>query len=97
VVDQPVRVSVQGEDLVARLHDICRDAALVASERVWPLGTEVGLAMQLPGADEVLEVGGTVVRLATGAEPSGMAVLFSGLTPSAATRIDLFIAEREAV
>jgi hypothetical protein len=93
VVDTPVKVRDGGTDHDARLRDICREAALVECDRSWPLDTEVGLKMELPGAGGPVEVGGRVIRLAP-AEGGrhGVAILFTNVTASAGMRIDFFVA-----
>src|SRR5688572_6017928 len=78
VVDVPATLKADGADHPARLRDICRDAALVEAERAWPLETEVGLRMELPGTGGSVDVRGRVIRLAPGeAGRHGMAVLFT--------------------
>jgi hypothetical protein len=91
VVDLPVRCVVDGRSVPARLRDICRDAALVEAHETFPLETRMVLALELPGAG-ALEVAGRVIRLTEGeGDARGMAVLFTGATPAAVTRIDLFL------
>jgi hypothetical protein len=92
-VDVPVRLTVEGRAHVGRLRDVCRDAALVEVHGRWPLGTPVVLAMELPGTEWPLQVGGTVIRVAPGeGDATATAVVFTDLTPAAETRIDFFIA-----
>jgi hypothetical protein len=92
-----VRVGVQlalgAERFPGQLRDLCRDAALVEVEREVAVGSEVALAVQLPGTGGPLQVVGHVVRTAAG-DHGGLdiAVLFSEVTPAAETRIDFFIA-----
>jgi hypothetical protein len=88
--DVPVHILDQGTEHQARLRDICRDAALVEAPQTWPLESELGLKMALPGINEVIEVKGRVIRL----EPSvnGIAILFTEVTPLAGMRIDFFVA-----
>ena len=89
--DVPVRCQAEGRTFPGRLRDICRDAALVDVHEALPLDTRVLLAMHLPGVGAV-EVTGRVIRLAEGeGDARGIAVLFTDATPSAATRIDLFL------
>jgi PilZ domain len=93
VVDVPVRLEAESTTVSGRLHDICRDAALVECGQVWPVGTPVTVAFELPGTGGPLQVPGSVVRLAGDAnDPRGMAILFTNLTPAAETRIDFFFA-----
>jgi PilZ domain len=93
--DVPVRLTVDGHAYVGRLRDVCRDAALVEAHGRWPLGTAVILAMELPGTEWPLQVGGTVIRVGPGeGDATATAVLFGDLTPAAETRIDFFIALR---
>ncbi len=95
-VDLPVRCLVDGRSFPGRLRDICRDAALVEAHEAFPLETRMVLALELPGAGAV-EVAGRVIRLAEGeGDARGMAVLFTGATPAAATRIDLFLSRDPA-
>jgi PilZ domain-containing protein len=93
VVDIPVRCTALGQTFPGHLKDICRDAALVESHQVCPLETRVVLSMELPGNEGVVDIGGKVIRLAAGeGDARGMAILFTDLTPTAATRIDFFLA-----
>src|SRR5262245_9831742 len=95
-VTVPVRLSVGGDLLPGLLRDVCRDAALVESPRALALGTAMRLETELPETGGAFEVAGRVIRLA---EPEGevhpLAVLFTDVSPSAATRIDLFLARQE--
>lgn len=86
-----MRLTVEGVVHPARLKDICRDAALVEGETVWPLESEVSVAMELPGTGGPLEVGGQVIRIVPG-ERKGMAILFTKVSPAAGMRIDFFVA-----
>jgi hypothetical protein len=92
----PVRLRLEGEELSGLLRDICREAALVEAPRELPLETSLSLLMDLPIAGGPLQVSGRVVRRT---EPEGdvhpLAILFSGLTPAAATQIDLYLAQLE--
>jgi hypothetical protein len=93
--DVPVRLTVEGQAYVGHLRDVCRDAALVEVHGQWPLGTLVTLAMELPGTEWPLQVGGTVIRVAPGeGDATATAVLFDDLTPAGESRIDFFIALR---
>jgi hypothetical protein len=87
------RVTLGPERFPGLLKDVCRDAVLVEVDRSIPVGSELALALELPGTGGPLEVVGTVVRLAPG-ERGGhdVAILFNDLTPAAATRIDFFVA-----
>ena len=92
----PARFAVEGRAYPARLKDICRDAALIEAHEVFPLETRVVLTLDLPGAG-VVEVAGRVIRLAEGeGDARGMAILFTDATPTAATRIDLFLSRTDS-
>jgi PilZ domain-containing protein len=92
-VDLPVRCTASGRTFPGHLKDICRDAALVESHELCPLETRVVISMELPGYDGAVEIGGRVIRLAAGeGDARGMAILFTDLSPAAATRIDFFLA-----
>jgi len=92
VVDIPVKLRADGADHPARLRDICRDAALVEADRSWPLETEVGLRMELPGTGGAIDVAGRIIRLASAEAPRhGMAILFTDVTAAAGMRIDFFV------
>jgi hypothetical protein len=96
-VDVPARLTVGGETLDGRLHDICRDAALVLAGRSWPLETPMGLEAELPGVPGRVRASGRVVRLAAAEQGQhGMALLFDELAPESALRIELYISDREA-
>lgn len=92
-VDVAARLTIGGAQHTGRLRDLCRDAALVEADRAWPLETEVTVAMELPGTGGPLEVSGRVIRLAPGeGGVTGLAILFTNVSPAAATRIDFFVA-----
>jgi len=96
VVDIPVRCTAEGRTFPGHLKDICRDAALVESHQLCPLETRVVIVMDLPDSDGVVEIGGRVIRLAAGeGDARGMAILFTDVSPAAATRIDFFLARLE--
>jgi Tfp pilus assembly protein PilZ len=92
-VGVPALIFLGTERFMGQLKDICRDAALVETQRNLSLGTELALALALPGTGGPLQVAGKVVRVAPG-EDSGqdVAVLFTNVTPHAETRIDFFVA-----
>ena len=93
--DLPVRCLVEGRAFPGRLRDICRDAALVDVHEAVPLDARVALTVDLPGAGAV-EVAGRVIRLAEGeGDARGIAILFADATPTAATRIDLFLSRQD--
>jgi len=92
----PVRLAVAGEELPGLLRDVCRDAALVESPRALELETLVLLSTELPETGGPFEVAGRVIRAAEAeGEIHPLAVLFTEVSPSAATRIDLFLARQE--
>jgi hypothetical protein len=93
VVDIPVRLTSEGATFPGHLRDICRDAAWVESEKGCALGTEIAMALELPGTGGPMVIEGRVIRVAPGEKaPNGMALLFKDLPPASATRIDFFIA-----
>jgi hypothetical protein len=101
VVDVPARLTVGRDSLEGRIRDVCHDAALFEGARWFPLGTEVALVMELPGADGPLQATGKVVRLAPGEQGTHcMAILFDELPRDSANRtsffIEFFIAQQEA-
>jgi hypothetical protein len=92
-VSVPVQLVLGAERFAGRLKDLCRDAALVEVDREVAVGSELALALKLPGTGGPLQVAGRVVRAATGDDGGhDIAVLFSEVTPAAETRIDFFIA-----
>ena len=90
----PVRLGTGAASIEGHVHDICRDAVMVETARVWPVDTELQLSMELPGSDEPIELKGRIVRIADGVDgaPRGMAVLFTDVTPAAVAQIDIFLA-----
>jgi hypothetical protein len=92
-VNVAARLTTQGLVFAGQLRDICRDAAWIESARECPIGATVTVAMELPGTGGPIEVSGTVIRVGPGEhQPHGLAVLFEDIPPSAATRIDFFVA-----
>ena len=95
-VEVPVRLTSGGDAFPGRLRDVCRDAVLVETHRALPVDAEVAVAMALPGTGGPLEVGGRVIRIDAGeGDAQRLAILFTSVTPAAATRIDFFIAQHE--
>lgn len=92
----PVRLGTGAASIEGHVHDICRDAVLVETGRVWPVDTELQLTMQLPDSKEPIAVKGRIVRIAEAADgaPRGLAVLFTDVTPAAVARIDLFLGSK---
>ncbi len=93
VVDLPVRLLVGGRTVPGYIVDICRDAAWVESETPCSIEAIVSLSVEFPGAEGgAIDIIGRVIRVGAGEKaPHGMALLFTGLTPAATTRIDFFI------
>jgi hypothetical protein len=91
VVDLPVRLTVDGRTVPARLHDICRDAALVEAHQRCVVGAKVALAWESPGGG-MTQVEGTVLRVSAGeGDARRAAVLFTDVAPATATAIELLI------
>jgi hypothetical protein len=73
-----------------------RDAALVETERSFPLQTEVMLETELPKVTRAIRAAGRVVRHAGGHDGAqAMAILFDEVSAEVALRIDLFVCEQE--
>jgi hypothetical protein len=85
-------VSHGAERFRGLLKDICRDAVLVEVQAEVAMGSELAVALELPGTGGPLLVTGKVVRLARTEHGLDVAVLFADLTPAAETRIEFFIA-----
>jgi PilZ domain-containing protein len=91
VVDLPVRLGIDGQTGPGRLHDVCRDAALVETHLRCTVGTNVALAWELPGGGMV-QVAGVVLRIsAAEGDARRVAVLFVDVAPAAATAIELLV------
>jgi PilZ domain len=93
-VDLPVRLDFAGASFGGRARDLCRDAVLVEADVALSLDTAVSVTFQLHRSEGPLQVAGRVVRAVAAADGHlpAMAVLFTELTPSAVTSIDMFIA-----
>jgi hypothetical protein len=89
----PGRVALaHGEVLHGEVHDICRDAALVAVPRSLELEVPVTLSVCLPGFLGSFEAFGRIVRLAGLMDGGhGIVVLFTELSPNAVTAVDLYL------
>jgi PilZ domain len=95
-VEVAVRLTTSGNSFPAHLKDLCRDAVLVETHHALAADSEVAVAMTLPGTGGPLEVGGRVIRVAPGdGDAHRVSILFTSVTPAAATRIDFFIAQHE--
>ncbi len=96
VADVPARLTVAGETFEGLLHDVCRDAALVESERELALGTEVAIETELPRVAGPVRASGQVIRIAGyGDGRHSVAILFEELEPASRMRVDLFVSELE--
>jgi len=91
IVDLPVRLSLEGKTVPGRLHDICRDAALVESHERCVVGTRATVAWESP-AGGMAQVSGVVLRVSAGeGDARGIAILFVDVAPATATAIELLI------
>ena len=91
LVDLPVRVGMAGQTVPGRLHDVCRDAALVQTHQTCMVGTRVSLAWRADGGGMV-QVDGVVLRVSAGeGDARGIAILFVDVAPATATAIELLI------
>jgi hypothetical protein len=91
VVDLPVRVVMAGQTVPGRLHDVCRDAALVETHQSCVVGTRVTLAWQADGGGMV-QADGVVLRVSAGeGDARGIAILFVDVAPATATAIELLV------
>jgi hypothetical protein len=95
-VDAAGRLTIGDETINCRVRDICRDAALVETERSFPLQTEVTLETELPRVTGAIRATGRVVRHAGGHDGAqAMAILFDEISADVALQIDLFVSEQE--
>jgi hypothetical protein len=91
VVDLPVRVGMAGQTVAGKLHDVCRDTALVETHETCEVGTRVTLAWESSGVGMV-QVDGVVLRVsATEGDARGIAILFVDVAPATATAIELLV------
>ncbi len=91
LVDVPIRLSVEGKTVPGRIHDICRDAALVETHHRCLVGTRVTLAWESP-REGMVQVMGVVLRVsAAEGDARGIAVLFVDVAPAVATAIELLL------
>jgi hypothetical protein len=91
-IDLPVQVTGSFGAFSGRACDICRDAVWIEGGPEVRSEADVALTLEFPGAGAPLELGGRIIRIGPGVvAPHGMAVLFTGVTPAAATVIDFFI------
>jgi hypothetical protein len=95
-VDVAAQIEIAGRSHEGRIRDLCRDALFVELAGFWAVGTVVTVTSELPGGAGPVTLRGQIVRQADPEEESaGVAILFSDLAPSAATRIDIFLAAQE--
>jgi hypothetical protein len=87
----PAKIEVEGERFDCRIYDISRRAGFVTCDRVWPVETELALAIVLPGAKESLVLQGRVVRVGETAKTRGMGILFTDVRAAAAAFIELIL------
>ena len=91
ITDLPVRLGVEGRTFPGRLHDVCRDAALVEIHERCAVGTRVALAWRTPGGGTV-EVAGIVLRISDAeGDARRVAILFVDVAPATATAIALLV------
>jgi hypothetical protein len=93
VVDLPVRIGMAGQTVPGRLHDVCRDAALVVTHQGCGVGTRVTLAWESSrGGGGMVQVDGVVLRISPAdKDASGIAILFVDVAPATATAIALLV------
>jgi hypothetical protein len=95
-VDAAARLTIGEEQIDARVRDICRDAVLVETERVFPLQTEVTVETELPKVSGAIRASGRVIRHAKVQDGTqAMAILFDQISTEATLRIELFVSEQE--
>src|SRR4030095_7247758 len=91
LVDLPVRLGMAGQTVPGKLHDVCRDAALVYTHHTCVVGTRVTLAWQADGGGMV-RVAASVLRVsAAEGDARGIAILFVDVAPATATAIELLV------
>lgn len=96
VADVAARLTVGTDTFEGLLHDVCRDAALVESDRELPLGTRVTMETTLPRVAGPVRAAGHVIRVAGyGDGRHNAAILFEELESASRMRIDLFVSELE--
>jgi hypothetical protein len=82
---------MDGQMVPGRLHDVCRDAALVETHQRCTVGTRVTLAWESRGGGMV-QVDGVVLRVsAAEGDARGIAILFVDVAPATATAIELLV------
>jgi hypothetical protein len=86
-VDTLARFIVEGRSFEGRIRDICQEAVLVETSDPAPMGASVTMSVEILGGQGEVEITGRVVRLAT----TGLALLFTSLTPAIATQIGFFL------
>jgi len=92
VVDLPVRVGMAGQTVPGRLHDVCRDAALVETHDSCVVGTRVTLAWESSRGGGMVQVDGLVLRVsASEGDARRIAILFVDVAPAATTAIELLV------
>lgn len=91
VVDLPVRLIVESCTAPGRIHEVCRDAALVETHLSCAVGTRVTLDWEL-SRGSVAQVSGVVLRVsAAEGDARRIAVLFVDVAPATATAIELLV------
>lgn len=95
VVDAPVRLTIGAQGRLGRLHDICRDAALVEIQGECGVGSVVELVFELDEEDGPIQISGTVIRVVPGdGDTRAVAVLFRNVQPTAEGQIDRFLSRQ---
>ena len=91
VVDLPVRLTVDGHTVPGRIHDVCRDAALVETHQRCTVGMNVLLAWD-SGGGGMVQVAGVILRIsAAEGDARRVAILFVDVAPATATAIELLV------
>lgn len=96
-----VRVTYQSVDelFTEFARNINEGGIFIETDSPQPPGSEVTLQFKLPGSDELIEVTGTVVRIANGSgsdDSSGMGIEFGNLNTGARQRINELIRQLRA-
>ena len=91
-LDAPAKVACEGAIFDGQLKDICHDAVLFEGAEACSLGATAHITTEILGGSGRVEITGRVIRTAVlGDGKIAVAVLFTGLTPAAATQIEFFI------
>src|SRR5262245_14269005 len=88
----PVRVRHEVASSIAQLKSLSRLGALIEARESYPVGTPIGLTLELPGTGEETHLMGQILRVTPSTGGYEVAIHLAPMAPATAARIESFVA-----